>query len=273
MGQRKASSAVRKKKNEKRKNSDTTNNSEPTEFGIGSTIKNTNYLDTITKNITHITNHPTRKGVKMQAHHLISATAMKKLSHQVKKNIEYFNYNINNINNLVFLPSTLQGACHLGVQPHIGNHLIKTDSQIEKICEDDAKILDTYHDKVERMLLSMRPLTMSKCIGECSHAELMQLMEDVKKTLDKISHKILKAIQNKPDQAPLTKLYEYFQPGNPIGCAGVDSVNGHTIGKLNHHGSHHCSINRKHLKTQNLGQQSEMITFDSDGQYSLEVGK
>ena len=87
---------------------------------LGNSAKDSKYLKRIKDAIEGDKAHPRHNGVKMQAHHAISAEGMK-LSGLGKK-IEKFGYDINLLSNLVFIPCTLQGACYLGVQPHRGNH-------------------------------------------------------------------------------------------------------------------------------------------------------
>ena len=86
--------------------------------------------------------HPRHHGVAMQAHHVISATAMHAsgLADKIKK----FGYNINELENLALLPCTLQGACYLGVQPHRGNHTAPADPYTYK---NDQQPVD-YHKMV-----------------------------------------------------------------------------------------------------------------------------
>lgn len=239
-------------------------------FGNGIlTKKNYDYLSDIVKNTQADKAHPRHHGIAMQAHHIISETAVKNLPDGVRHNLEYFNYNINSLDNLVFLPYTLQGACHLGVQPHRGNHNVGIPSN-EPIGEDDALYEETYHDKVLLQLLGLRPLVRNACAGECSKAELLKISAEVVQVLNQTSKSILRNIQNKPQFAPLTKLYEYFQPGMEVGCAGVDSVNGHGKNSASH-GMHRCGVNRNHLRRQVDGQRSENISYDAAGAYKLQT--
>jgi len=60
-------------------------------------------------------------GFYMQIHHLLSQKGIADTGASAIK-IKNMGYNMNRAGNLVALPSTLQGACHLGVQPHRGNH-------------------------------------------------------------------------------------------------------------------------------------------------------
>lgn len=240
------------------------------QFGQGSVNKtDSDYRRAMVAAIAHMPGHPRRQGVEMQAHHLISGKAIKMLSPGVRKNLEYFNYNINTTKNLVYLPYTLQGACHLGVQPHRGDHSAKVS---QDMFDDDSDVPDTYHKKVRNRLSELAPLINKSCPGDCSKAELSKLVEKVGDRLNGVSLMTLQMIQNIPPEAPLTKLYQYFQPGHSVGCAGVDSVNGH--GK-NHedHAKHRCGVGRNHLKNQRVGQDKENILYVSDGKYQLKVGQ
>jgi len=209
--------------------------------------------------------HPYHKNVRMQAHHLLSATAVKMLPEGVRRNLEYFNYDINCLDNLSFIPSTLQGACYLGVQPHRGNHNVKLADIADPEGDDSRE--DTYHLLVKARLIELKPLTRSKCAGESSMAELARLTLEVKAEFNKISRSVLTTIQSSPRRAPLTKLATHFQPGDACGCAGVDSVNG----RKGEHGSFECPVHRNHKMNQGLGQNREEIAYDSNGRYLLEV--
>jgi hypothetical protein len=239
-------------------------------FGQGMLTKEgSGYLDTIVANIKEKLGHPRHLGVQMQAHHLISATSVKQLPKGVKINLEYFNYNINNLNNLVFLPCTLQGACHLGIQPHRGNHTTLIGS-LQDAPDEDAGHRRDYHNMVKDFLMTLAPLIKKKCAGDCTRAEMEKLVENVGKKLNTTSAVILTMIKDEPTEAPLTKLAAHFQPGNPVGCAGVDSVNGRNKGK--DHGNHQCPVHRNHLLRQGEGQDVEGIRYQSAGHYAVKAG-
>ena len=119
---------------------------------LGNTSKNSAYLRNIKNAIEDDKSHPRHNGVLMQAHHIISAKGMS-LSNLAKK-IEKFGYDINELPNLSFIPCTLQGACHLGVQPHRGNHTARVD---QDDYDDDLEVRD-YHKMVAKKIKELMHL-------------------------------------------------------------------------------------------------------------------
>jgi hypothetical protein len=228
-------------------------------FNAGVTTKDSAYLGRIVRAIADEPKHPRRNGVAMQAHHVISATAMHSsgLADKIKK----FGYNINELENLVFLPCTLQGACYLGVQPHRGNHTAPADPNTYKNDEQPR----SYHDMVEMRLKGLELGLTKDCPGYMGGAKEIAARHKVKAELDELSAKILRLIQNSPRQAPLTKISAHFQPGNLVGCAGTDSTTLHLS-------EHKCAVGRDHHKKQGPGQKVENITYISDNKYQLKVG-
>jgi hypothetical protein len=229
-------------------------------FKAGRTTKDSAYLDRITRAIADDSRHPRHQGVAMQAHHVISATGMhrSKLADKIRK----FGYDINLLENLVFIPSTLQGACHLGVQPHRGNHtaLVERDAY-----DDDDHPMD-YHDMVAARIRRLELGLTKDCPGYMGGAKEVEARHKLKRQLDELSLEILLDIQKKPRKAPLTKVSMFFQAENPIGCAGTDSTTGHS-------GDHFCAVRRDHEKRQGPNQRSEGITYRSTRGYPLKVGK
>lgn len=243
---------------------------EEEEFGFGTALKDgSGYRQRIKANIASMPGHPRKQGVQMQAHHLISQDAVQKhLPERARLNIEYFNYNINCLENLAYLPCTPQGACHLGVQLHCGNHTAIGKADAQDAAENDRHIERSYHDVVAEFLLEIAPLVKGHCAGEMSREALRATSVKICSELNTVSLTVLRLIQKKPQEAPLTKLYPFFQPGNPVGCGGVDSVNGHKD-----HSQHTCPVGRNHLKRQGDGQRSESIKYSSTERYVLKVGQ
>lgn len=229
-------------------------------FNAGRTTKDSAYLDRITRAIADDSKHPRHQGVAMQAHHVISATAMhvSGLSEKIRK----FGYDINLLENLVFLPSTLQGACHLGVQPHRGNHT----APIERDGYEDDDHPRSYHDMVSDAIKRLNLGLTRECPGYMGGPQELAARHKVKTELDELSAKLLRMIRNLPREAPLTKISAHFQPGNQIGCAGTDSTTRHNF-------SHACAVERNHHKSQGPDQRRENITFESDGRYKLNMGR
>ena len=97
--------------------------------------------------------HPINKGVKMQAHHLISRKAL--LDSSIENRLEDFKYDIDNVDNIALIPCTLQGACHLNVQLHRGNHpgVLSVDNGNN---DDDSEHPDTYHDKIKKRINKLK---------------------------------------------------------------------------------------------------------------------
>lgn len=228
---------------------------------LGKSSKDSQYLKRIKDAIEGDKDHPRNNGVKMQAHHIISGKGMG-LSGLGKK-VEKMGYNINLLPNLAFIPCTLQGACHLGVQPHRGNHDVAID---QDDYEDDREPV-TYHEMVAKKIQAL-DLPLSK---ECPGDHLSKAAKVVAE-LDGLSQTILRLIQMKPREAPLTKLAVHFGRGG-VGCAGVDSVSAH-------HGGRACPVGRDHLfdakapkKSQGEGQKSEKIMYNNAEKYRLKVGQ
>lgn len=222
---------------------------------LGNTSKNSTYLKRIKNAIEHDKDHPRNNGVLMQAHHIISAEGMKRSG--LAKKIEKFGYDINELPNLSFIPCTLQGACHLGVQPHRGNHTALVD---QEDYDDDLEPMN-YHVMVAKKLRELNLPLDKECPGDDTKKR-----EVVQEKLVKLSKDILGLIQNKPSAAPLTEIAKHFVSGNHIGCGGVDSV------KLNK-GVTPCPVERNHHRQQAVGQKIENITSKSDGKYMLKPGR
>lgn len=224
---------------------------------LGNSSKDSKYLARIKRAIALDPAHPRHPhhGVKMQAHHLISAEGMKRSG--LGKKLEKFGYDINLLPNLSFIPCTLQGACHLGVQPHRGNHTALVD---QDDYEDDLEPMN-YHKMVAKRIKKLDLPLSKECPGDNKTKS-----ETVRNKLDKLSEDILKLIQNSPGAAPLTDIAKHFKPGNHIGCGGVDTVTLHS-------GQVTCHTKRSHAGKQGPSQKAEGITYNSDGKYKLKTGR
>lgn len=66
--------------------------------------------------------HPKKFGMRMQVHHLISKHSITLISTNIKNALDDKGYDIDDLGNLVSLPNDFQGACHLAVQIHRGDH-------------------------------------------------------------------------------------------------------------------------------------------------------
>jgi hypothetical protein len=160
--------------------------------------------------------HPIYNGIDMQAHHVISAKGV--ILSGLKKKLTVLDYHINNIENLVFIPCTLDGACHLEVQLHRGNHTFSDDDHPRSYHEDVSDRLKRLEEKMDK---------------RCSEGKKVQSL------IDKESIKVLSAIND--FELPLTKLFKYFKPDpeQKIGCANAHSIPSHS-GDL-------CKSNRHHF--------------------------
>lgn len=226
---------------------------------IGNSAKDSRYLKRLKDAIEHDKDHPRNNGVRMQAHHIISGDGMKRS--KMGKKIALFGYNINYLPNLVFIPSTLQGACYLGVQPHRGNH----DFSMEQEDYQDDLEPPGYHELVATRLRRLELPMEKECDKETAHDRAK-----VVDALDALSKSILNLIQFKPAEAPLTKLASHFGVG-AVGCSGTDSITTHLRTRS-------CPVGRKHRVdtahpelSQGPSQAHENITFALTGKFRLKV--
>lgn len=252
----KKTAALRKSKQSK----DTQRPVENQRFNPGRTTKDSRYPGRIKRAVAAIPDHPLHHGVAMDAHHVISATGMHKSG--LAEQIRMFGYNINFLPNLALIPSTLQGACHLGVQPHRGNHTAPVD---QDNYPNDAQPKG-YHEMVKDRLKDLKLGLTKACPGYMGGAQEAAARKRVQTLLDELSEEILGDIQRTPRKAPLTKVSTYFQPGNVVGCADTDST-------TTHRAEHQCAVGRNHLKRQGPGQEPENITFAVAGKYQLKLGR
>lgn len=140
----------------------------------------------------------------MEAHHLISVQGANMSG--IVENIIYSDYDINVVNNLVFLPATMPGACHLEVQLHRGNHYanIHTDDN-----DSDISHRKSYHQYVAQRLSRLLP-KLVECKGSCEATRMKARNE-----LDEVSQDILK--RSAKFQVPLSPVFKSFQSGNETG--------------------------------------------------------
>lgn len=217
----------------------------------GKTAKDTEYLKTLQARTTD-QKHPRNQGVVMQAHHVISAKGIAMGSYNDR--LEDFGYRINEAMNLVFIPSTLQGACLLQVQPHRGNHTAQDAPDV------DGNRDRTYHESVKEHLKTVMP-KLEKLCGKPGK----NMQKETQDALDAISEVIIECIQHKPSEAKLTKLYKHFQPGNVRGCGGAK-------GSVNDPAADICPVHRNHTGKRAPGQPDEKIVFKCVKPYELIAG-
>jgi hypothetical protein len=191
------------------------------------------YLTNLKKKIENNKNHPLNKGLKMQAHHILSKKGVKDSG--LGDKLERLGYDINHTKNLAFIPSTLQGACHLGVQPHRGDHTASSE------IDDETDHDDSYHLMVMKKVRELEKYLENKCPGRDAKKS-----EEIIKMMNKRSQEILDLINNHPAQAKLTAMAKYYAPNNPVGCGGMDNIpKPGQAGRIN---PARCPVGRDHQK-------------------------
>jgi hypothetical protein len=190
--------------------------------------------------------HPINHGVPMQAHHALSAKGID-LSDLGEK-LEDFGYDINDFENLVYIPSTLPGACLLNIQPHRGDHKASSPTGHD----DDASRDATYHTRVSSAVKDT-----FRTIGATCGTDMSKVKAETKTAMDKLSAQFIKFIQKKPGEYRLTRVSENYNAGNPIGCGGRESVSDTPMAQ--------CPVHRKHTGTHG-------IKFVYDEPYILKPG-
>lgn len=232
----------------------------------GNVSKSSTYLTVLKTRVELDRGHPLHHGIKMQAHHIISADGVKRSGMGTK--LVKHGYDINVLKNLVFLPSTLQGACHLGVQPHRGNHSAVSDpgpdvqspDRGEGGSYDDDAHPVSYHELIKQRVLRLVSLIDRECEGKSDTGTLAQ------EKMDDLSRDIALMIYGRPSRARLTRIADSFLLGHPTGCAGVDSVERHTDSKK-------CPMSRNHQERQAPSQSNESIGFGANAGYMPRPGK
>jgi hypothetical protein len=147
----------------------------------------------------------------MQAHHLVSEKGVKDSG--MGPTLVKLGYNINVRLNLVFLPSTFAGACHLGVQLHRGNHTART------MLDDEKDHLPSYHELVKQLILDNRFDVVEDCPGKHNNHRAKARLK-----MSKISTDILNMIKNEPKKAPLTSMALCFGKKFIKGCGNIKSL-------------------------------------------------
>lgn len=213
----------------------------------GNDSKNSTYLATMLRRTEPDKSHPRHKGIKMQAHHILSAEGVKQS--RMGPKLVGFGYDINEAKNLVFLPCTLQGACHLGVQPHRGNHSAGSDVVDDRSYDDDDHP-PSYHELVARLLMHLETSIDRRCGGNSDRDA-----HKVQEMVNDLGQRVLMMIYGQPNRARLTRIADSFKVGHSVGCAGVDNVGRHQ--------RQACPVGRNHFGRQGSAQQRENITFEA----------
>lgn len=216
------------------------------------------YRENILANVRTSRRHPVHNGVKMQAHHLLSKKGVRLSG--LKADLEHLGYDINVKENLVLLPCTLKGACHLAVQLHRGNHTatarIDILSGADPANDDDDAHAISYHVMVRTML--------QRIIARRNNGRLCSTREaTIQRDMDRLSQRMLLAISS--FAIPLTSIHESFRPPARSGCCNQDATADARRLLEAPGGAPECVDNRDH-------QGDEGITHRG-GPYLLEVGK
>jgi len=198
--------------------------------------------------------HPLSHGIVMQAHHLISSKGAKNSG--LEADLVELNYEINVVNNLVFLPSTLEGACHLNVQLHRGDH--------------KAKIPDTknYHRYVQGQIADIK-----QKINDCDKNE--EKKSPIQDAMDLVSREILNEIA--AFDIPLSFIYKNFKPDSGLGgCCNKKNIPDVRKALKRKSGTTPCSKEGNHLGDMHSfsekSSNKDTITYKNTS-YRLEVGK
>lgn len=199
-----------------------------------------------------IKSHPINHGIHMDTHHLISAEAI--TISELGDSLINKGYVIDSINNLVGFPSTLPGACHLGVQLHRGDHHHKLPGE------------EPYHDFVSG-LIKRKADDIKSCYGRTTKKETSS---EIHNLLDPISDKILKRINK--FTVPLTEIFDDYQGNCNRGCRNSNDIVPARDKNEN------CSLNRNHygetdLKYQNSEMHWNKKTITYKSHWTPEVGK
>lgn len=221
------------------------------------------YLKAIKERIARDASHPKHLGIKMQAHHLLSQEGIE-ISELGPKLVQY-GFEIDDLENLTFLPCTLQGACHLRIQPHRGDHATtsvrvaprqfpgRSDDIREEGYDDDDHPY-SYHRLVSSNLKTLLARLDKKCSGP------QKTNGDFIEALHGLSQSILMTIYGRPSEARLTSIADHFKLGNHVGCGGVDNVGLHKA-------SSPCPTGRNHFGKQGPLQKPESIRYPAEHLY------
>lgn len=222
---------------------------------LGTIEKGTKYRQRIESAVKLDPNHPIHHGVAMQAHHILSAEGVKQSG--LGNDLVRFGYDINTLENLALIPSTLQGACHLGVQPHRGNHTALIERRGGDNDDDHPR---SYHQLVAKLVRELQRIIVKQCPSEDPEQR-----RRVRNAMDTTSAELLRLVAMRPVAAPLTSVARHYSKGNPSGCGGVDSV-------AQHQGAI-CPVEHSHANRQGSGQRAEKITYRKTNAHQMKPGQ
>lgn len=227
-------------------------------------LKKYKYIENLQKAIASDANHPYHAGFKMQAHHILSRDAFFRIDNgkgAYAKKIELLDYNINMAENLVFLPCELEGACHLQVPLHRGNHTYVNQNA------KDKDIDRPYHDTVADMIEDRTQELVKECKTNCS-SKNNQANSAIQEELDDLSEDVLDMIDSY--ELALTSMHDDFKLLNPKGCGNLKNV-----GKS----STNCTNDRDHrpeLKHRETGSKIDFLSVaenNNNAIYKLKIYK
>jgi hypothetical protein len=183
----------------------------------GNSKKDSKYLKTITEAIAKFEDHPKHSkngGINMQAHHLISEQGLSKATYL--EQIDHLGYDINELENLVFMPTDPFDACHMGVQVHRSGHTSKINTSNDP--DDDHPL--SYHDivrrKVDKLSIHIDDICENKDSSSKNKKRIQNLMNNT-------SFEILKDIRN--FKLKLTSSASNFETKSKIGCSNFNNIN------------------------------------------------
>ncbi|MBN3573585.1 AHH domain-containing protein [Vibrio neptunius] len=151
-------------------------------------------------------NHPINHGFQMQVHHLLSKAGVKKTGDGPK--LKSYGYDINLPGNLVALPCTLEGACHLQVQLHRGSHPNAIDTN-----DNDKEHPKGYHRRVTYLIKNAYKTISKRCEKQDNPG--------IQRYMDYHSLLILREIRS--FELSLSNVAEAFKRGG-VGCLGATTV-------------------------------------------------
>jgi len=213
------------------------------------------YLQDLTNEIEGMRSHPRHYNIKMQAHHVLSKSGLN--NSRLKTKLRLAGYDIDTVKNLVFIPCTLQGACHLVSQLHRGNHPdIDPEGDREDADDEDTRHPKRYHDLVASLIRE-----------EFKNVNICKLTANqVKAKMNKLSKNLLEKIDN--FSVALTKIALTFK-ARKKGCRGAD-----TVDQANKNKDKPCPVKRRHAKNKSRSQRKENISYTKrKRRYILKVGK
>ncbi|MGI9950267.1 hypothetical protein [Vibrio hyugaensis] len=158
--------------------------------------------------------HPFCHGIQMDTHHLISEKALEKCDKTLQKNLIDKGYNVNSLSNLVGIPATYRGACHLRLQVHRSDHKFQKDQfgEIKNF---------SYHEHIKDLITQERE-AINKCNGTTQKIEGKRDIHI--EVMDPISQELLDEIV--AFEISLTRIHKNFDYKNKpyVGCGQAERI-------------------------------------------------